>query len=435
MQPGSLSDEQLQSLAKEIHDDSAGSETDWLEWKSALDLTKAEGCFEVSRQILGMANRDPGLARRNCGGYGYVLVGVEPGAMRGTVRFDPAELHDWINPYIGATGPAWQPRYIEVDDTTILAIEVEPPRFGDSIHTLKRTYDRFEAGRIFVRKNGKTHPAEPEDIKNLEQRVQGAQLGLDLDLVGDLPISWFDKPALIATITQVADSEKEAQLRQTQEPDQAAEAHARTSRTLTGAFYGPDPRTISQYTDEVKKWHSQWTERAPEHWMSAYAAAGHGTCSLSLTNLTDHNFNSVEVCLEIPDTQVITDLDDIETDLPNMPRPYGPGNWLPGFATHADFNASYLRIAGRGYTPTVWADNEEAKAFVTWEVGDLRPEQTLDTDPLYVLVGKAPFARQLSVSWRATSKSVSGVARGTIELPLTDRPLAFDSIEHDLRFN
>ena len=49
MQPGSLSDEQLQSLAKEISDGIVDSEMDWLEWKSALDLTKAKACFEVSR--------------------------------------------------------------------------------------------------------------------------------------------------------------------------------------------------------------------------------------------------------------------------------------------------------------------------------------------------------------------------------------------------
>ncbi len=79
MQPESLSDAQLRSLAKEIHDGIIGSETDWLEWKSALDLAKAEARFEVSRQILGMANRVPGLARRNRGGYGYILVGVEQG--------------------------------------------------------------------------------------------------------------------------------------------------------------------------------------------------------------------------------------------------------------------------------------------------------------------------------------------------------------------
>ena len=287
---------------------------------------------------------------------------------------------------------------------------------------------------IFVRESGKTHPAEPEDIENLEQRVQGAHLDLDLAFVGDLPISWFDKPALIAAITQVADSEKEAQLRrarQTQEPDARADAY-RISRTMARVLAGPDDRTIEQHADEVAQWHSQWTERAPEHWMSAYAAAGHGMCSLSLTNLTDHNFASVEVCLEIPGARVITDLDEVETDLPKMPRPFGQGRSPFGIAGLDRLSVSTLRVAGLDYAPTVWVDNDDDGAFVTWEVGDVRPEQTLDTDPLYVLVGEAPSTRQLSIGWSATSTSVSGVARGAIHLPLSDRPVPLDSIEPDL---
>ena len=98
MQPGSLSDEQLRSLTKEVHAGIVGSETDWIEWKSTLDLTRTPGRFEASRQILGMANRVPGLARQNCGGYGYILVGVEQGAMSGTDRLDPAQLHDGDQP-------------------------------------------------------------------------------------------------------------------------------------------------------------------------------------------------------------------------------------------------------------------------------------------------------------------------------------------------
>ena len=436
MQPGSLSDEQLRSLAKEIHAGIVGSETDWLEWKSALDLATAAARFGLSRQILGMANRVPGLARRNCGGYGYILVGVEPGATPGTARSDPAQLHDWIDPYIGATGPAWQPRYIHVDNTTVLAIEVEPPRPGDSIHTLKKSYRSFSRGAIFVRKNGKTHPAEPEDIRNLEQRSQGAQLDLDLTLIGDLPISWFDKQALIAEIKQAADLQRNAQLRrarQTQEPDPVNEANSRMSRTMARALYGPDDRTIEQYADEVAQWHSQWTERAPEHWITAYAAAGHGTCSVSLTNLTDHNFTSVEVCLEIPGVQVITDLDEVETDLPKMPRPFGQGRGLAGIAGLDRPYISPVWVAGLDYSPTVWVDNGDDGAFVTWDVGDVRPEQTLHTDPLYVLVGEAPSTRQLSAGWSATSKSVSGVASGVIELPLSDRRVLLDDIDHDLQ--
>ena len=431
MQPQSLSDDQLRSLAREIRAGSVGSETDWLEWKRSLDLTTAPARFEVARQILGIANRVPGLARRNCGGYGYILVGVEPGAMPGTDRIDPAQLHDGIDPYIGATGPAWQPRYIPVGNTTILAIEVEPPRSGDSIHPLKKTYDSHRRGAIFVRKNGKTHPAEPEDIKNLERRLQGAHLDLDLTLIGDLPTSWFDEQALIAAINRAADLQSDEQLRRahrTQEPDPVAEAYLLHSRTMLGALGGPDDRTIEQYADELAQWRSEWTERAPEHWMAAYAAAGHGTCSLSLTNLTDRNFTSVEVCLEIPGAQVITDLDEVETHLPKMPRPLGQGRGL-GLG---GIRIPTVPVAGLHYSPEVWVDNDDDGAFVTWDVGDVRPEQTQHSDPLYVLVGEAPSTRQLSASWRATSKNVSGVASGVIELPLSEKPVLLGDIEHDL---
>ena len=430
MQPRSLSDEQLRSLATEVRDDITDTETDWLEWKSALDLTTAAARFEVSRQILGMANRVPALAQRNCGGYGYILVGVEQGAMPGTDRFDPAQLHDWINPYIGATGPAWQPRHIRVGNITVLTIEVEPPRPGDSIHTLKKSFDRFDRGAIFVRSNGKTHPAEPEDIENLQQRSQGAQLDLDLRLIGDRSISWFDKQALTATIKRIADREQEAQLRQarqTQAADAHADAYPRISRTMALILASRDDRTIEQYVDEVTRWHTQWTKRAPERWISAYAASGHGAYSLSLTNLTDHNFTSVEVCLEIPGAQVITDLEEARTNLPTMPCPYGQSRWP------SDLGGVYKSwFADLEYPPTVWVDHGDDGAFVTWEVGDVRPEQTLDTDPLYVLVGEAPSARQLLVGWSATSKSVSGVATGVIELPLSGGPISFDDIEHDL---
>ena len=432
MQPGPLSDEQLRSLAKEVRDGVTDTETDWLEWKRGLDLTAPEERFKASKQILGMANRVPGLARRNCGGCGYVLLGVEQGALRGTDWLDPAQLHDWIDPYIGATGPAWQPRYIDVDNTTILVLEVEPPRPGDSIHSLKKPYGSFDAGAIFVRKNGKTHPAAPGDIENLEQRARGTQLDLDLDLDRGSPISWFDQSALIAAIMQLGDREREAQLRRaghTQEPDSVASANFQISRTMTRALYWPDDRSIEQYADEVAQWHTEWKERAPERWLGAYAAAGHGMCSLSLTNLTDHNFTSVEVRLEIPRARVITDLNEIESDLPRLPRPFGQGR-IPGFDS---FDMSPVLLERPGFLPTVWVDNDDDGASVTWDVGHVRPEETLHmSDPLYILVSEAPSKRQLSIDWSATSRSVSGVARGVLELPLSDEPVLLDDIDHDL---
>ena len=74
--------------------------------------------------------------------------------------------------------------------------------------------------------------------------------------------------------------------------------------------------------------------------MSVYVAAGHGACSLPLTNLTDHNFTGVEVCLAIPGARVITDHDEVETDLPKMPRPFGQGRGLAGVAGLGSFYMS-----------------------------------------------------------------------------------------------
>jgi hypothetical protein len=48
---------------------------------------------------------------------------------------------------------------------------------------------------------------------------------------------------------------------------------------------------------------------------------------------------------------------------------------------------------------------------------DLRPDETIRLDAFYLL-GEATATKALTGSWTATSKSVSGVVRGTIELPV-----------------
>ena len=153
--------------------------------------------------------------------------------------------------------------------------------------------------------------------------------------------------------------------------------------------------------------------------------------------MTDHNFAAVEVCLEIPGAWVVTDPYEVETDLPKVPLPFGQGRGLAGIAALEHLSMSHLSmsplgVAGPDYAPTVWVDNDDDGAFVTWEAGDVRPEETMRTDPLCVLVGEAPSTHQLSVRWKAASTSVSGVTRGSIELPLSDRPVPLDGIEHDL---
>jgi hypothetical protein len=84
--------EQLAALVAHVHRAHPKNETDWLEWKTGLDLTSAAGRFEVARQILGFANRDPDVARRHAGGLAYLILGIEPGNPCGQSLIDNADL-------------------------------------------------------------------------------------------------------------------------------------------------------------------------------------------------------------------------------------------------------------------------------------------------------------------------------------------------------
>jgi hypothetical protein len=61
-------------------------ESDAIEWKSTLDASTRDGCFHVPRAVLGLANREPGRSKLIFEGYGYVVVGAEPGRLAGAPR-------------------------------------------------------------------------------------------------------------------------------------------------------------------------------------------------------------------------------------------------------------------------------------------------------------------------------------------------------------
>lgn len=80
-------DDELLRLVAAIHGSRLeAQETNWLEWKSSLDLNAAAGKFAVAKAVLGFANRSVEDARLNCGGVAYLVVGVEPGTVAGILR-------------------------------------------------------------------------------------------------------------------------------------------------------------------------------------------------------------------------------------------------------------------------------------------------------------------------------------------------------------
>ncbi len=161
---------ELARLVTAIMAASPNDETDWLEWKSGMDLGQRETQVTIARHILGMANRRVADAQRQAGGCGYVVIGVEPGSVSGVTEVDPADLDQAVQVYLGSGGPSWGAAYVHSAGRSVLVITVEPPAAGDRIRTLQREFQPYLAGAIFVRRQGRTVPALPGDIQALEDR-------------------------------------------------------------------------------------------------------------------------------------------------------------------------------------------------------------------------------------------------------------------------
>jgi hypothetical protein len=102
-------------------------ESYWLEWKSRVDLSTAEGRFMVAKGILGMANRHPDHAARTVEGCGYMLVGAEANNLVGLTPIDGADLDNQLRRFLGQQGPQWYPTWIPINGTHVLLVTVEPP--------------------------------------------------------------------------------------------------------------------------------------------------------------------------------------------------------------------------------------------------------------------------------------------------------------------
>ena len=161
---------ELAMLVEAVLNASENDESDWIEWKSGLDLRGKETQGTLARHILGMANRRPEHAARYAAGCGYIIVGAEPGRCAGVAEVDPAVLSQGMHPYLGAEGPGWAAQYVNRDGVSVLVVSVEPPRPGDRIFTLRKEFPKYLAGTVFVRRQGGTGQAGPDDIRALEDR-------------------------------------------------------------------------------------------------------------------------------------------------------------------------------------------------------------------------------------------------------------------------
>lgn len=457
----------LGRIVQAVVDADAHDEADWIEWKSDLDLSTKKGCFPIARTILGMANRMPAAALV-CEGLGYVVVGAEPGNLFGVVSVDPADLDQILEPWLGGVeGPRYVPTYVLIEGKKVLIVVVEAPKNGDPIYTLRKEFEGGRDGDVFVRKSGRTERANSADLKALVERAAAVSVAapdLEVSLVGDVPLSWFDLTTIDSVVVAwVGDRRREMESAARAEErrrhpettpvpnyenfDTTAsimadyahqQAHlARMVRDATrmasiaGLADEPDKRTLDEYLDEVEAWGESATNAGPAVLVDRYLRARHGLVAVRVHNPSGRYLPKVLVEVHFEWARVSSpEREYPEQRLPAEPRPYGeptPSALAQSLSFSPRIDPSVFASVGRPPMPQrSWT--EEGSVRIVFDVGDLRQEDTDMSDDHYLFLPERPPDGTLHGTWKATVPDVHGVIRGTLGVPIREDPVELQEL-------
>ncbi|MET9430035.1 hypothetical protein [Streptomyces sp. NPDC003036] len=455
--------DQKQALITAAYGAGSADEVGWLEWKSHLDLTDRRSFFTIAKAVLGFANRMPDRALRNAEGHGYLLVGVQPGQARGIEEIDSVELYRNLEGYLGSDiGRLCQPSVVPVDLggglVNVLLVDVEPPQWGDPIHVLRKGYDSVAAGTVFVRHDGRTERATPEDFDNLNERARRAaqQVRLSTTVLAGLPLHAVDQGPEARQSWLALETERcHASLHSPIPPAEEDDHHTGTgsgSPTIADILaqvrhrslgLNKDPRSRDQYLLDVTR-HVEQCEKEVPRAVRRAAAIRMSPLSLRVTNLTDLNLADVEIQLYIPGaveavhprTQTINES---LTGFPSPPKPFGtPAPALFSFQPSIPHGLLPNGLIGPAptYDPFRPGIANGGSTTITFPLGHIRPRQHADSEDIVVIVS-APAPSTITATWSATCSNHDTVISGSLELTVADIPLSlidlFEKAPHSER--
>ncbi|WP_344142347.1 ATP-binding protein [Polymorphospora rubra] len=430
---------QLVELVRAVEGADEHDEHRWIEWKSSgLDPATAAGQAHIVKQIIGLANRQPTAAAQSAGGYGYLLVGVEPGEITGVTTVDPATLIGKVRSCIG-DAVQWRPEYVQVDGKTVLIVIVDPPKPGDPICYTRKHIDKFQAGTIYVRHAGRTDQATPNDLDMLQARL--------LERTPSLQMSVAAIPATIEEVPDIRGAVDEWVVRR--RPALAAARYRPASRrpgassvdTTLGALIQTvqDTRTQEQYAAEVEQFLDETRPVLVDR--GIWDLYRHEPASLVLTvrNPTDLGYAAVRLVVKVPGKvmsypeELDNTLDGDRPDLPTAPKPLGTPTTRSLFP---QLNRSYdlasrmpaLHLPGPGPSYTV---RDTESVTIEYDEFELRPHDEMTLEPVPLLVHEAPGAT-LTATWSATAAQVRGRLTGEFIVTVGASTLRLDNLDEDL---
>jgi hypothetical protein len=413
---------EMAHLVEAVVEAGSADEALWIEWKSDLDLTQAPGRFKTARAILSFANRMPDTASKTCGGLAFVIIGAEPGSLTGTNIIDAADLDKGLIKYLGGDGPEWSPTYVCIGGKNVLVIVVEPPKWGDRIHTLRQQFDGTQAGTVFIRSQSESRQANPEEFRLLEQRLlrgrQSPELG---GLLVGFAIGVPNSIVVVDPTTQQIEEWAENRRTAILEWHQAAiAATADSNSTLAASLFRPriDAQAIEQHLQACREQLLDATRRMLIHGQFSMI-------TMTVTSPHASTLENVELTLTIdtPHSAFHERHAPFES-LPPAPRP-------PRTRSPLDLGRS-MGLPGSLYRRSPVADLwipdnriDIEDRSITLTIGRVRPGKPVVYAPFHLFLHERPSDNDLTIGWTLTSTSVPGVQRGTTEVPVLQTQTVF----------
>jgi len=407
---------ELVGLVEAIRDAPPGEpETTSVEWKRELDVATRPHRFSSARHILGFGNRDPSTAAPYFEGCAYLVVGAEPGRLTGVPNWDPADLHNWLERYIAPGRPRWHPETVTVSGVDVVIFAIEAPSWGDPIHTLQTTYERYTSGRIFARRGGKTVEASPSEVNQLELRLTRGAEDINLEVVACAHDGELRSALIAETTRETWRTSEERRLR-------GALARASSIRPGPGplgrAYMVRDTRSEERYEAEIADYLARIDASMDTDVFENAVNERLGLVELSVSNPTRRNFPETQVELTLPaGARVFTDETDPADQLepPAIPEPWGAQTvaWQWPGPTPS--------IPALGQSPVTISCNDEATTVRFRPIG-VRPGRDHKLPDLHLFAPAEMTGGTLAVAWRATSTGATGWAEGALELPVSEAP-------------
>jgi hypothetical protein len=417
----------------------------------------------------------PDGALRFAEGHAYVLMGIAPGQAPGVEEVDSVELNRGMEAYLGnGSGPLWRAEFVSVDVgaglVKVLLVDVEPPRWGDPVHFVRKGYDKVKATTVFVRYPGRTEQASVADLDNLNARARKPKQTVRLLVTpaAGLPI----RPADIDNAAQHewlraetarcgASLRTAAAASSSEQPPTEGDTPGRPAATLLGhdhkralnqfkaslnqvaaaqawaLGYTPDTRTADQYREEVAQYIAQCSEVLPR--IARHRAAALVTpVVLELQNTTQLNLSDIELVVNIPGrVHALPSYPEGADDdvMPPRPRPWGTrqksaalsgllvshDSYQPRFSLHS----LIVSRPADPYRPRITNDASGAK--ITYPLGDLRPHYQVTCHGVAVIVS-TPAEPVLEAVWTATCRNHDTIISGRLDLPVMGTPWSLDQL-------